>query len=317
MKIAITGGTGFVGSHLATSATAKGHTVVLISRGLDKRNETITSADRIQYHSIGTSDEEKLTKAFEGCEVVAHCAGINRELNRGDYERIHVQGTRNVINAAKNAGVSKVVLVSFYRARPNCGSAYHESKYAAEEIVRSSGLDYTVLKAGMMYGTGDHMLDHLSHVLHTVPLFGLVGFSQPPVAPLAIEDFVKVMESAIFEGRLSKQTVAVAGPDKFTLKEVVNRVGNVVGRMPAMFPMPLFFHNALAGILERTMLIPLISVAQVRILEEGFEEPFGHCAPLPEDLKPTTAFTPDQIRKGLPKPGPFGLHDLKCRTLAG
>lgn len=315
MNIAITGGTGFVGSHLAQSLTGKGHNVVLIARGLDKRNESVLHAERTQYKAIGTSDEENLADAFNSCDAVAHCAGINRELSRGDYDRIHIQGTQNVVNAAKKAGVKKVVLMSFYRARPNCGSHYHESKYAAEEIVRNSGLDYTILKAGMIYGRGDHMLDHLSHVFHTLPLFALVGFRQRLLAPLAIEDVVRIMEVALVEGQLSGKTIPIIGPERMTLADLVKRVGKVVGRVPVIFPMPVSFHYGLAKILETIMEIPLVSVAQVRILTEGFEESSGFCQSLPEDLQAVTRFTEEQIRKGLPKAGPFTLHDLRFRTV--
>jgi NADH dehydrogenase len=219
-----------------------------------------------------------------------------------------------VVNAAKKAGVKKIVAVSFYRARPNCGSRYHESKYAAEEIVRNSDLDFTVLKPGMIYGRGDHMLDHLSHVFYTLPLFGLVGFKEQRAAPLAIEDVVKIMEAALVDGRLSRQTVAFVGPETLTLEEAVRRVAGVVGKAPLIFPMPIFFHFGFARALEATMTIPLVSIAQVRILTEGFDEPSGDCQPLPEDLLPQTRFTESQIHKGLPEPGPFGLHDLKCMS---
>jgi NADH dehydrogenase len=312
MNIAITGGTGFVGSHLAESLTARGHNVILIARGLDKHNQSIYHADRVQLRPIGTSDEESLYGTFQGCDVVAHCAGINRELKARDFERIHVQGTQNVVNAAKRANVKRLVMISFYRARPDCGSAYHESKFAAEEIVRNSDLDYTVIKAGMIYGTGDHMLDHLSHVFHTLPLFALVGFRDQWAAPLAIEDVVRIMEAALVEGRLSRQTVAILGPERMTLGEAVLRVAKVVGKVPIIFRMPIFFHYGMATGLERLMKIPLVSVAQVRILTEGFDQPYGECAMLPEDLRPTTMFTDEQIRKGLPEPGPFGLQDLRC-----
>jgi len=106
------------------------------------------------------------------------------------YSAVHVEGTRNVIGSAERAGVSKVVLMSFLRARPGCGSAYHESKWAAEEMVRSSTLDYTIVKSGMTYGRGDHMLDHLSHSLYTIPMFATVGIVEKPIRPLAIEDLL-------------------------------------------------------------------------------------------------------------------------------
>ncbi len=312
MKIAITGGTGFVGAHLAKSLSQHGHNVVVISRGLDERNPEIRTLERAQFEPIGTSNEDDLYRAFVGCDAVVHCAGINREIAPGDFERIHVKGTQNVINAAKRAAVKKVSLVSFYRARPSCGSPYHESKFAAEEIVRNSGLDYTVFKAGMMYGQGDHMLDHLSHVFHTLPLFGLVGYTDKYAAPLAIEDFVRILESALVENRMSKQTIAVVGPERMTLAEAVKRVAKVVGKQPLMIPMPIAFHYAFARVLEAIMKIPLVAVAQVRILSEGFDEPYGNCDPLPEDLIPRVMFSAEQIKRGLPEPGPFTILDLKC-----
>lgn len=311
MKIAITGGTGFVGGHLARSLVSSGHSVVLISRGVDNRNQELGSLPRTQFMSIGTDDEESLLQAFAGCDAVAHCAGINREINPHDYQRVHVEGTRKVVSAARRAGVSRIAIVSFYRARPNCGSPYHESKFDAEEIVRNSGMDYTVFKAGMIYGKGDHMLDHLSHIFHTLPFFALVGFTERSAAPLAIADFVRLMEAALIDGKLSGQTVAVLGPEKMTLGEAVRRVARVVGREPLIFRMPIFFHYGFATFLESVMTIPLVSVAQVRILTEGFDEPYGDCQSLPDELRPTTMFTDEQIRAGLPEPGAFGWKDLR------
>ncbi|GAA4385594.1 hypothetical protein GCM10023152_36600 [Agromyces bauzanensis] len=84
---------------------------------------------------------------------------------------MHIEGTANVIAAAKRAGVRMVIMLSFLRARPDCGSPYHESKWAAEDLVRDSGLDYTILKAGMIYGRGDHLINHLSHTVQTLPVF--------------------------------------------------------------------------------------------------------------------------------------------------
>lgn len=83
-----------------------------------------------------------------------------------------------VIEAAKRAGVRKIFLLSFLRARPDCGSSYHESKWASEELIRASGLDYTILKAGMIYGRGDHLVDHLSHTAYTFRVFPRWGFAR-------------------------------------------------------------------------------------------------------------------------------------------
>ena len=303
MKVAITGATGFVGSHLADRLSSEGHEVVRIARRKTNREGEFVVAE--------LDNVEQLVKGFSGCQVVAHCAGINREIGEQTYARVHVEGTRNVVEAAQRAGVEKIVLMSFLRARPDCDSPYHESKWAAEEIVRNSGLDYTVIKAGVVYGRGDHMLDHLSHAFHTFPVFALVGFKPQTVRPLAIEDLVHVMRASLIDRRLRRQTIALLGPEEIYLSEAVKRVAEVVGKQPLMFPMPICVHRFMATVLEHTMKIPLVSVAQVRILSEGVVEPASPVSAVPYDLVPTRRFTPEQIRNGLPHPAAFCVGDLR------
>ena len=302
MRVAITGATGFVGSHLATRLTSEGHEVVRIGRRA-RANEEIVLAP--------LDDVEQLASAFAGCQAVAHCAGINRETGDQTYDRVHVKGTRNVVEAARRAGVQRIVLMSFLRARPDCGSAYHGSKWAAEEIVRQSELDYTIIKAGVTYGRGDHMLDHLSHAFHTFPIFALVGLKEQTLRPLAIEDLVHVMRAALIDRRLKRQTIALVGPEEMYLREAVLRVAEVAGKKPVLFPLPVWCHRLLARVFELTMKVPLISVAQVQILAEGVVEPSSPVSPLPYDLMPTRRFTPEQIRNGLPHPAPFSAGDLR------
>lgn len=256
MKVAITGASGFVGTHLTRRLEPEGHELVLLSRQV-----------------CDLSDVDLLTQLFTGCKTIAHCAGINREVGAQTYARVHVEGTRNVVEAAKRAGVEKVVLLSFLRARPDCGSSYHESKWAAEEIVRNSGLDYTVLKAGVIFGHGDQMLDHLTHALHTFPVFATVGLKEKSIRPLAIEDLVHVMRAALIDRRMKRQTVAVLGPEEIYLSEAIRRVAEVAGKQSLMFPL--------------------------RILSEGVVEPGSPVVPLPYDLVPTRRFTIEQIRDGV------------------
>jgi NADH dehydrogenase len=225
---------------------------------------------------------------------------------------VHVNGTAAVVHAARAADVKKVALLSFLRARPDCGSGYHESKWAAEEIVRASGLDYTILKSGLIYGRGDHMLDHLSHGFYTLPVFGLVGFRAREIAPLAVDDAVRVLKAALQTDALSRKTVAMTGPERMTLEAAMRRVAAVVGARPLYVRLPVWMHALMAIALERVMKIPLVSKAQVRILSEGVVEPWGEVASLPPELAPATPFTEEEIRRGLPEPGPFGLADLRC-----
>jgi len=312
MKIAITGGTGFVGSHFARRVLAEGHDVVLLSRTAQRQEGGPGDSGGVTRVSSDLSDVGVLAATFAGCDSIAHCAGINREIGKQTFPRIHVEGTQNVVEAAKRAGVRRIALMSFLRARPDCGSPYHESKWAAEQIVRNSGLAYTIVKAGMVYGRGDHMLDHLSHAFYTLPLLATVGFKQKEIRPLAVDDLIRVLYAALIEGRLTRKTVAITGAEELYLSDAARRVAEVLGRRILVFPAPIWFHYVLALLCERTMKIPLVARAQVRILSEGVVEPATECDPLPLDLLPVRRFTAEHIRSGLPEAGPFGWRDLRC-----
>ena len=289
-RVAITGGTGFVGRHLASRLVDP----VIVSR---RTGVSVLSVD-------------SLATAFAGCDTVAHFAGINREIGAQTFERVHVEGTAAVLEAARQAGVRKIILLSFLRARPSCGSAYHESKWAAEELVRNSGLDYTILKAGMIYGRGDHLVDHLSHTVQTIPLFATVGFREKPIAPIPVPDLLTIVLAAV-DGRLSRATVAVTGAETLLLSEAVRRVARVVGRRVLVVPAPVWTLYLLAQLAEWTMTVPLIAKAQVRMLAEGVVEAWGSVTEVPADLAPSIQFTDAQIRSSLPPAGGFGLRDLR------
>ena len=292
MKIAITGGSGFVGRHLAERYPA--NQVVLISRRT----------------GVDIDDVDALAEAFSGCEVVVHCAGINREIGTQTYRRVHVEGTAAVVEAACRAGARKVIMLSFLRARANCGSKYHESKWAAEELVRHSGLDFTILKAGMIYGRGDHLTDHLSHTVYTIPLFATVGYREKSIRPIPVGDLVDILVGAI-DGAMSGETVAVTGAEELLLSDAVRRVARVVSRRVWVVPAPVWALYVLAQTTEWTMKVPLVAKSQVRMLAEGVSVAWPPTTAVPVELEPKQLFSDDLIRSGLPPAGPFGWRDLR------
>lgn len=289
MRVAITGGSGFVGRHLAE----RFDDAVVISR----------------RSGVEITDIDALAAAFEGCDAVAHCAGINREIGDQTFRRVHVEGTRAVVEAARRAGVRRIVMVSFLRARPDCGSGYHESKWEAEEIVRGSGIPHTILKSGMIYGPGDHMVDHVTRAVRTLPLFWTVGYRERTARPVPIDDAVDVLVAAL-EERIPDPTVAVMGVDEVTLGEAIRRIARVAGRRPAFLPVPVWTVRVLAQLTEWIMVVPLVAKAQARMLAEGVSEAAPPAPEVPVGLRPSRPFSDERIRAALPE-GRFGLSDLR------
>ena len=302
MKIAITGGTGFIGKHLARDLAQRGHQVVLIARGLYTRNKSTDLPGNATFLAVNTIDTEQLTRAFAGCDAVAHCAGTSVEDEMQTFQQVHVEGTRSAVTAAENTGIRKFVLVSYLNVRPNTRSNYHTTKWQGEEIVRKSKLNYTILKAGLIYGQGDHLLNNLGNLLRKLPVFATVGVREKNVRLIAVEDLVDVIRTVLLDqNRLARQTVAVTGPEEFPFSTAARRISKAMGKpFLLVLPFPVIFQRTLAWFSERFMPKPLVTASQVEMLADGISKPLADSELLPDDLAPKTLFTEEQIRKGLP-----------------
>lgn len=294
MRIAVTGGSGFVGRKLIQALATAGHESVCIARGTHPAPSEASRTVR-----AGVSDAASLREAFDGCEVVAHLAGINRSTAEQTFERVHVEGTRNVVQAARAAGARKIVLLSFLKARPSSGSLYHETKWAAEGIVKDSGLEFSILKAGVIFGPGDGMITNLRRTLKILPVFAKVGFREATVRPVWVGDVASVIVASAVHDRLKNQTVPVVGPTELPLSEAVRLVARAMGRPLVVVPLPVWSHYVLGWVGERLMRNPIVTVAQTRMLAEGISDPLPGCDALPEDLQPRTPFDGETILMSL------------------
>ncbi len=283
MKIALTGGRGFLGSHFLRFARAEKLETVSILRS---ESHNVSCDER----PIGLDSSAALADAFIGCDAVLHCAGISHERGNQTFRRVHLEGTRNVLAACRQANVKKFVLTSFLRARPNCGSRYHESKWDAEQLVRQSGLDFTILKMGLIYGLGDQVTTQIGKVMEKVPLFGNLGWTDPKVRPVAVDDVVVLLNQCLTARQLSGITVPVLGPEELTLSEMVVRIAKQRDVVPIIFPLPVALHKILAWGCEKWMDRPLVTSAQVQMLCEGLSEATPPYQAMPEEFRPTTPF---------------------------
>jgi NADH dehydrogenase len=284
-----------VGRHLLERLVAGGHQAVCVAR---RPHASPVHGVPVTVADVG--DADKLCCACEGCDAIVHLAGINRARGAQTFERVHVQGTRNVVAAARAVGASKVLTLSFLKARPDCGSRYHETKWESERIVAQSGLDYVVLKAGVVFGPGDGMIANIWRAIRILPVFGAVGLRPTMISPVWVGDVAELLGACATSTTPSCQTVSVVGPEAMSLADAVRRVARAMHRPVLVLPLPLAFHHAFGWVAERVMSRPLASVAQVRMLAEGLSDPLPGAELPPVGLRPTTRFDGASIAASLP-----------------
>ena len=313
MRVALTGGSGFIGQHLSRSLLADGHTVIVVARGRRSVPADLASHDRYQRERADIATDDELVAAFDGCESVGHLAGINRERGTQTYQAVHVDGTNNVVRAAEKADVNTIVLSSYLRARPDCGSGYLESKWTAEERVRAATIRSCILKPPAVFGRGDQFLTGLARWLRLVPIVPTVGIRQRRLRPVAVDDVARVAHTALTTGRIDDTTLALTGPTCMTLNEIVNEVAKALERRAVAVPAPVFTQRVSAAILEHILDPPLVTRAGVRMLAEGMTdpEPMTVCDPIPGDLTPNTTLTPTEIERIVVDTGRYGLKHLR------
>lgn len=147
--LAVTGGTGFVGSHLLRLALAEGYEVRALTRGWKPPEDNIDWVD-------GALDRpDSLVKLVAGADAIVHVAGAISARNRAGFEAVNVAGTAALIDAARKAGVRRFVHISSLAAREPDLSDYGWSKARSERLVAASGLDWTIVRPPAVYGPGD------------------------------------------------------------------------------------------------------------------------------------------------------------------
>ena len=167
-----------------------------------------------------------------GVKAVVHLIGIITETSRMTYEQAHTEATRNVLAAAKHAGVTRWVQMSAIGTRPHARSRYHQTKWAAEELVRASGMDWTILRPSLIYGydQDDRLLNLFRRVLSppvgafTLFSFGLINGGAPFIQPVSVREVAHCFALAPATPAALGQTIDLVGPVAMSWREMIFKV---------------------------------------------------------------------------------------------
>jgi nucleoside-diphosphate-sugar epimerase len=247
MKLAITGGSGFIGSHFIETALAAGHSV----RALTRRPQP--ERDGVSWIDGSLSDRESLRRLVDPCDAMVHIAGILNARDRATFDAGNVEGTLHVLAASTAAGLHRFVHVSSLAAREPALSMYGGSKARAEELVERSGLDWAIVRPPAVYGPGDR---------ETLELFAMAKrglILLPPKGRLSVihvEDLARLLLALAAPDAPSK---IVLEPDDgqsagWAHDEFARALGEAVGRKGIRLSMPsplLHFGAVLDQVIRR------------------------------------------------------------------
>ncbi len=266
MMIFLTGGTGFVGREVVRQLLAAGNRVRCLVRDADRARRVLPN--RVELHTGDLTQPETVARGLKDCEAVIHLVGIIIEKGRNTFERVHVEGTRNLVAAAGEAGISRFVQMSALGSRPNAASRYHQTKFAAEQAVISSGLKWTIFRPSVIFGAGDRFVNRLAQIIRIAPVVPILGDGEGRLQPISVANVGSGFALAVGNPVSHGKTYSLAGPERFRMIEVLQIIMKVLGVEKKMIHIPIGLVRPGASLSEWILPRPPITRDQLIMLLE-------------------------------------------------
>ncbi|MHB1093587.1 complex I NDUFA9 subunit family protein [Thiobacillus sp.] len=265
-RICILGGSGFVGTQLVSQLATRGLEVRVLSRRREMARELIL-LPTVEVIEANVHDQPELIRHFRGMDAVINLVGILHETKigridlpsarRGDFQKVHIELPRKVLHACGESGVPRLLHMSALGADPNSRSAYQRSKGIAEALVREAAmrhsghenwylngpkfihgydLNVTVFRPSVIFGRGDSFLSMFARLLKLFPVLPLAAAGSR-FAPVHVEDVARAFADSLDNPATYGQTYDLCGPNTYTLQELVEYVGKVIGKKRSIIPL--------------------------------------------------------------------------------
>lgn len=277
MRVAIIGGTGFVGGHLTDALLAAGHEVSLLVRAGSESKAR--RSERVRTSPGDISSTDALQAVIQGCTAVIYNVGILREFpSRGiTFEESQFQGLVRTVEAAREAGIKRLLLMSANGVKQP-GTPYQETKFRAEDYARQSGLDVTVLRPSVIFGDPEGKMEFATQLFNDmirppIPAVGFFSGRSPEqgavvMSPVHIDDVASAFVAALENDETIGKTFALGGPEVLSWQTMVRRIAEATGRKKWVLPMPIWIMRVGATLFDWLPFFP-VTRGQLTMLEEG------------------------------------------------
>ncbi len=265
--ILVTGGTGFVGPKVVHALRAEGRDVRCLVRR-PQRASTL-KAWGCDLVAGDVTDPASLRRAVAGCDAVVHLVSIIAG-PRSEFERVMVDGTRSLVDAAETGGVRRFVLMSALGVSATSKDLvpYYWAKWEMEQAVQAAALEHVVFRPSFVFGRDGGVLPLFVRQVRWAPLVPVVGTGERRLQPIWVEDVGAYVAQAVDRPEAASRTFELGGPEQLTWNALYGRIARVLGKRRAMLHVPVPLVRAGAALAER-LPSPPITRDQLTMLEAG------------------------------------------------
>jgi NADH dehydrogenase len=267
MKVLVTGGTGFVGPKVVHRLRAQGHEV----RALVRRPERAVqlAAWGAELVSGDVTDPASLRAAVDGCTHVVHLVAIIKG-SPADFQRVMTQGTKDLVAAAKAAGIERFVLMSALGTSNTTKDTvpYFASKWAMEQETLRSGLEYTIFRPSFVFGRDGGVLPTFIKQVRYSPVVTVIGSGLQRIQPIWVDDVAQYFSRGVDHPQAANRTFEIGGPDVVTWNELYLTIAKVLGKRRKLVHIPTNLARVGAQLTQRIPGAPL-TTDQIAMIEAG------------------------------------------------
>jgi uncharacterized protein YbjT (DUF2867 family) len=263
--IFIAGATGFVGGHLLDALAERNEPVKCLVRS-QKAAEPLTRRG-VETVVGDISSPASLEGVMAAGDFVVHLVGIIEEREKATFQTVHVEGTTNLVAEAKRAGVRHFFYQSALGADARSWSGYLRTKAEAEDIVRKSGLPFTIFRPSLIIGPWDGFTKKLAEMLKLSPVIPIPGEGKAKFQPVAVKDWVKCMLKVIDAPEKFGSTYDIGGPEHLAYARIVETLAAALGIRRPVFRVPMGLMKLSAAVLQSVLSSPPVTSDQLRLLE--------------------------------------------------
>jgi len=233
MRVAVTGAYGYSGQYLARHLLADGHEVITLTNSTCRSNPF---EDKVKAAPFNFSNPEALGKTLRGVDVLINNYWVRFDLPPLFTHARAVLNTKTLFDAAKQAGIARIVHISITNPDHNSDLPYFRGKAEMEDHLRSLGLSYCILRPTVLFGKEDILINNIAWSLRYLPVFGIFGDGGYRLQPIYVDDLARAAVLATHER--SNATIDAVGPETFRYVAMVEMIANEIGVQPRIVFLP-------------------------------------------------------------------------------